>query len=150
MSQGVKPAPPVIFVCGRNAVRSPMAEALWRAAFGPGAEAASCGVEPAGYADGFMVAVMEEAGFDLSDYEPRDMHAMETISADLVVCLAPEAHEAAARIAADHGAALQLWPAPDPAETRGGREAKLAAYRQAREAIAARIAQFGRESGYLS
>ena len=139
--------PPVIFVCGRNAVRSPMAEALWRGAFGPGARVASCGVEPAAYADGFMLAVMAEAGYDLSVHEPRDMAGLDAIEPELVIGLAEEAEEAARRIARQNETRLETWPVSDPTVVSGGREDQLAAYRKVRDAIAQRIEAYRADAG---
>jgi len=139
--------PPVIFVCGRNAVRSPMAEALWRAAFGVEARVASCGVEPAAYADGFMLAVMAEAGYDLRAHEPRDMAGLDAIKPALVICLAEEAEEAARRMARENGAELISWPASDPTVIATRREDQLEAYRKVRDAIAQRIEDYRVQSG---
>lgn len=132
--------PPVVFVCGRNSVRSPMAEALWRARFGADALAVSCGVEPASYPDGFMIAVMAEDGADLSGFEPRGLDAVEAVSGALVVCLAAEAHEAAQGLAKRCAARLEDWHLPDPVKVEGSREARLEAYRAIRDQLKARIA----------
>ncbi|MEO1039402.1 MAG: low molecular weight phosphatase family protein [Pseudomonadota bacterium] len=140
--------PSVIFVCGRNAVRSPMAEALWRAAFGADAPAISCGVEPASFPDGFMVSVMGELGHELSDYEPQDISAAQEDGAELIVSLAGEADAAARALAGDLGAAFAAWPERDPTRTRGGREEKLDSYRAVRDAIAARISQYRKTGSY--
>ena len=134
--------PAVIFVCGRNAVRSPMAEALWRARFGREADAASCGAAPASLPDGFMIAVMEEKGADLSEYECRSMTDVAEQPADLVVCLSAEVDGAARRFADERGAGYALWPIEDPTLAAGDRFVRLAAYRAARDAIEARIMAF--------
>lgn len=125
-----------------------MAEALWRARFGEDAPAVSCGVAPATYADGFMIAVMAETGADLSSFECRDL-AHTAIDADtLVVCLAEEACDEARRLAGEAGARFEDWRLPDPAIVEGGRETKLDAYRAVRDELARRIAGFERETGH--
>lgn len=134
---------PVVFVCGRNSVRSPMAEALWRARFGAGAVAVSCGVEPAELADGFMIAVMREEGADLSGFEPQGLDAVPDMPGALIVCLAAEAHEAAQALAARCAARVEDWHLPDPVAVEGSREARLEAYRAVRETLKARIASIG-------
>lgn len=139
-------APAVIFVCARNAVRSPMAEALWRRRFGDDAAAVSCGLSPAAWPDGFMIAVMAEKGLDLSSFECRDLAEAGDDPAELVVCLAPEAGGEAAAFAERRDAEYALWPVIDPTTQAGGREARLAAYRAARDDIEARIARYMRES----
>lgn len=130
----------IVFVCGRNSVRSPMAEALWRARFGAGAAVQSCGIEPASVADGFMIAVMGEDGADLSGFEPRGIDAVAVGPGTRVICLAPEADLPAAKLAARHGAKIEHWHFADPAEIEGGRDARLEAYRAIRDALKSRIA----------
>jgi arsenate reductase (thioredoxin) len=136
-------APAVVFVCARNAVRSPMAETFWRRRFGPDAPAESCGVEPAPWPDGFMIHVMGELELDLTAFECRDMEATADTPVELVVCLAHEADHAASAFAERRGAAYEFWPIADPARVEGQRERRLDAYRAARDAIAARVAQWG-------
>lgn len=140
-------APAVVFVCARNAVRSPMAETFWRRRFGPDAPASSCGVEPAPWPDGFMINVMGELELDLSGFECRDMEATADTPVELVVCLASEADAAACAFAERRGAAYEFWPIGDPARVEGQREQRLDAYRSARDAIAARVAQWGADHG---
>ncbi|MFW5661843.1 MAG: low molecular weight phosphatase family protein [Oceanicaulis sp.] len=139
-------APAVIFVCGRNAVRSPMAEALYRRRAGPEAKSSSCGIEPAGVPDGYMITVMAELGADLSDFECRDLSDAAGDPADLVVCLSRDVDEEARAFAKTRGADYALWPIEDPTQAGGDRFLKLAAYRAARDAIAARIEALRAES----
>ena len=132
-------APRAVFVCGRNSVRSPMAEALWRARFGDGARVQSCGIEPASCADGFMIAVMREEGADLSSFEPQGLEDVSAGPGTLVVCLAPEADGAARELAQRAKARIEHWHFADPAEIEGSREARLDAYRAIRDALKSRI-----------
>lgn len=132
-------APDVVFVCGRNSVRSPMAEALWRARFGADARVQSCGIVPASCADGFMIAVMAELGSDLSGFEPQGLEDVSAGPETLVVCLAPEADEAARQLAQSAKARVEHWHFADPAEIEGGREARLDAYRAIRDSLQTRI-----------
>ncbi len=134
--------PSVVFVCGRNAVRSPMGEALWRKRFGAQAQAVSCGVEPAAFPDGYMIAVMAETGADLSRFECRDLNDVSPGPGSLVVCLAEEACDEARRLAERTGARAEDWVLPDPTEAPGGRDAKLDAYRAVRDRLAERIEIF--------
>ena len=137
--------PPVIFVCARNAVRSPMAEALWRARFGSRASAVSCGVAPASLPDGHMITVMAEKGLDLSDYECRDMDDVAGEPAKLVVCLSEDVDEEARAFAKARKAAYALWPVDEPSSARD-RFLTLERYRAARDAIEGRILAFEAES----
>lgn len=138
--------PAVVFVCARNAVRSPMAEAFWRRRFGDGARVASCGVEPAAWPDGFMISVMAEEGEDLSGFECQDMAATADNPVELVVCLSAEVDLPASEFAEARGAAYELWPVDDPAQLDGARDARLAGYRATRDAIKARVMRWAGES----
>ena len=66
----------VLFVCGYNAIRSPMAEGLARHYFGKSAYIQSAGVRK-GEPDGFMSAVMEEIGIDASRHKARTLDELE-------------------------------------------------------------------------
>ena len=132
-------APSVLFVCGRNAIRSPMGEALWRLEFGADANARSCGVIPAAFVDGYTISVMEELECDLGDFSPIALSGVGEPAADVVVSLSTAADRTAREYADRTGAQFLAWPIPDPSETPGDREAKLAAYRETREEIRKRI-----------
>jgi arsenate reductase len=132
--------PSVLFVCGRNAIRSPMGAALWRLHFGDDADARSCGVIPAAFVDPFTVAVMMEDGIDLSETPPMALAGVGTPPAGLVVSLSTAADRLAQAYADDNGAEFASWPIPDPSETGGNRDQRIQAYRETRKAIASMIA----------
>src|ERR1700733_6253722 len=84
----------VLFACGSNAVRSPMAAALFRHLFGQSAYVGSAGVRK-GELDTFAVAAMEEIGLDIAKHRPmtfEELEDWEGLNFDLIVTLAPEAH----------------------------------------------------------
>ncbi len=60
----------LLFACTRNAVRSPMAEALARRWLGSAVFIDSAGVEPAPV-NLFAVAVMDEIGLDIRSHHAR-------------------------------------------------------------------------------
>ena len=62
-----------------------------------------------------------------------------------MVSLTPEAQHRAVELARGHAVELAYWPTQDPTLAMGSREAVLDAYREARDALAARIrARFGK------
>jgi arsenate reductase len=134
--------PSVLFVCGRNAIRSPMATGLWHKRFGARSHARSCGVIPAAFVDPFTVAAMAELDCDLEDVSPIALAGVGEPPAQLIVSLSTAAERMAREYAADHGAEFQAWPIPDPSETGGNRDQKLDAYRETRDMIAACIASW--------
>ncbi len=125
--------PLVLFVCTMNAVRSPMAAALARRAFPAGVIARSAGIRN-GVIDGFVHAVMEEWGVDMSAYTPHTFDELAALKFDLVVSLSDETDDAIAsrRIAA---AAIERWQVPDPSRAGGSRDERLAAYRALRDRL---------------
>src|SRR6266852_9279834 len=90
----------VLFVCGLNAVRSPMAAALFKHLFGHLAYVGSAGVRK-GELDPFAVAVMEEIGLDITKHRPMtfvELEDWEGLNFDLIVTLTPEAHHKAVEL----------------------------------------------------
>ena len=128
--------PDILFVCARNAVRSPMAEALYNAETGGGA--ISCGLAPAGFADGHMLTVMQEIGHNLSDFEPQGLDSIGE-HPRRVICLTEDIAETARTLAVGWSVPIEVWNIPDPSMEGGPREARLQAYRAARDAIAGHI-----------
>ena len=87
----------VLFACGMNAVRSPMAAALLQQMFGTNVYVGSAGVQK-GELDPFAVAVMEEIGIDISRHKPitfEELDDLEGLNFDLIVTLSPPAHHRA-------------------------------------------------------
>src|SRR5581483_7976636 len=94
-----RPAPrAALFVCGSNAIRSPMAAALLRQMLGAALRVGSAGVRE-GELDGFAVAAMEEIGIDIAAHRPHTLEQLEDLEEgldyDLIITLAPEAHHRA-------------------------------------------------------
>jgi protein-tyrosine-phosphatase len=133
-------------MCGMNAVRSPMAEILARKAMPASIFIASAGVR-AGERDPFVDAVLAEEGLSLDERVPRTLDELEDFYFDLIVTLAPEAHHAALELTRSLAVEVEYWPTADPTTARGTREQILAAYRDVRDRLTARIAaRFGRET----
>ena len=95
----------VLFACGLNSVRSPMAAALFAQIFGRGIYVASAGVRK-GDLDPFAVAVMAEIGLDISRHKPvtfEEIDEWEGLNFDLIITLAPEAHHRALELTRTSG-----------------------------------------------
>ena len=131
----------VLFACGLNSVRSPMAAALFKRLFGHVAYVGSAGVRT-GELDPFAVAAMDEVGLDISEHRPmtfEELDDWEGLNFDLIVTLSPEAHHKALDLTRTIAADVEYWPTPDPTDTEGSREQRLDAYRAVREMLMARI-----------
>ena len=131
----------VLFACGLNAVRSPMAAALCKHLFGADTYVASAGVRR-GELDPFAVAVMDELGHDISKHKPmtfEELEEWEGLNFDLIITLSPEAHHKAIELTRTVAAAVEYWPTTDPTDAEGSREQRLDAYRAVRDQLMARI-----------
>jgi protein-tyrosine-phosphatase len=131
----------VLFACGQNSVRSPMAASLLRQMFPKALYVQSAGVRK-GEADPFAVAVMAELGQDISKHKPMtfdELEDWEGLNFDLIITLAPEAHHKALELTHTIAADVEYWPTQDPTVTEGSREQKLQAYRDVCDGLLARI-----------
>ena len=148
MAARARPSPlqAVLFSCGLNAVRSPMAAGIFRELFGKRVYVASAGVQK-GELDPFAVAAMEEIGIDISRHRPHtfdELEDLEGLNFDLIVTLSPPAHHKAIELTRTLAADVEYWPTPDPTATEGSREQRLDAYRAVRDQLLAHIrARFG-------
>jgi protein-tyrosine-phosphatase len=136
----------VLFACGLNSIRSPMAMGLFRHLFGKSMYTSSAGVK-VGEQDPFAIAVMEEIGLDISKHRPQTFEQLEDwegLNFDLIVTLSPEAHHKALDLTRTIAAEVEYWPTPDPSDIGETREQKLDAYRAVRDQLMTRIrARFG-------
>jgi protein-tyrosine-phosphatase len=139
----------VLFACNFNRVRSPMAEILLKRVAGDLIYVDSCGLKHSPYdldgpIDPFVEAVMAEIGCDVGDHHSKTFDELEDDSFDLVISLTPEAQHRAVEMTRGRAAQIEYWPTYDPTLAEGSREARLAAYRDVRDALHAKIAtRFG-------
>jgi protein-tyrosine-phosphatase len=133
----------VLFACGLNSIRSPMAAALAHWLYGKSVYIGSAGVHK-GEPDPFAVAVMEEIGLDIAKHKPHTFEELEDwegLNFDLIVTLSPEAHHKALDLTRTLAADVEYWPTPDPTNVAGNREQMLDAYRNVRDQLMMKIKQ---------
>ncbi|HTP90362.1 MAG TPA: low molecular weight phosphatase family protein [Xanthobacteraceae bacterium] len=131
----------VLFACGLNSVRSPIAAGLFSQMFGRSIYVGSAGVRK-GELDAFAVAAMAEVGIDISRHKPvtfEELEDWEGLNFDLIVTLAPEAHHQALELTRTSAVDVEYWPTPDPTVVEGSREQRLDAYRELRDQLTARL-----------
>lgn len=131
----------VLFACGHNSVRSPMAASLLQRLFPDTLYVRSAGVRK-GALDPFAVSVMAEIGHDISHHRPmtfEELEDWEGLSFDLIVTLSPEAHHKALELTRTIAAEVEYWPTPDPVEVGDTREQRLSAYRDVLDGLSDRI-----------
>jgi protein-tyrosine-phosphatase len=152
MEEGARRTKPlaVLFACGLNSVRSPMAAGLFRQIIGRTIYVASAGVRKDDL-DPFAVAALEEVGVDISRHRPmtfEELEDWEGLNFDLIVTLSPQAHHKALELTRTIAADVEYWPTPDPTAVEGTREQRLAAYREVRDQLTERIkTRFGWQAG---
>lgn len=105
-----------------------MAEALFNAAAPPGWRAGSAGTEPAAAVRREAVAVMAEAGLDISTQRPKALS--DVLGPDVALVVGLCAEEACPVVP---GATMAHWPLPNPA----GQD--IAVYREIRHELRRRI-----------
>jgi protein-tyrosine-phosphatase len=138
---GQKRPQAVLFLCGQNAIRSPMAAAIARHYFGKSIYVASAGVRK-GEVDPFVTAVMDEIGIDISRHRPMTVEQREEdegLNFDLAISLSPQAHHRALELTRQLPIDVEYWPTPDPTIAEGSREQKLDAYRNVRDELVRKI-----------
>ena len=141
----------VLFACGMNSVRSPMAAGLFKHFFGR-TYVGSAGVRK-GELDAFAVAVMDELGQDISTHKPQTFEELEDwegLNFDLIITLSPEAHHKALELTRTLAADVEYWPTQDPTTIEGSRDQKLAAYREVCDQLLMRIRRRFAKAGAAS
>lgn len=139
----------VLFACGMNAIRSPMAAGLLRQLYGKNLYVASAGVQK-GHLDPLAVAVMEEVGVDIARHKPvtfEELDGLEGLNFDLIVTLSPPAHHKALELTRTNAADVEYWPTADPTAVEGSRNQRLDAYRAVRDELMTRIRERFGSSG---
>lgn len=129
----------VIFVCTHNSARSQMAEGMLRAWGGDAYEVASAGTERTQVRPE-AIAVMRELGIDISHHRSKTLEPFLGQPFDWLITVCDQAREACPTLP---GVARQLhWSVDDPSLAVGDEEARLAAFRSARDDLASRIRSF--------
>ena len=130
----------VLFACGQNCIRSPMAEALMKHFYGHLVHVQSCGVKTVeGDNDMFVQAVMDEMGIDLSSFHSRSFEELEDTNFDLVITMSPRAHHKAMEMTRTMAIDVEYWPTLDPSMVVGSREQIMDSYRTTRDAITTKL-----------
>jgi len=141
MAPGARNPQSVLFACGFNSVRSPMAASLLQHMFPHTLYVRSAGAKK-GELDPFAVAVMAELGQDISTHKPmtfQELDDWEGLNFDLIITLSPEAHHKALELTRTMAADVEYWPTHDPTGEEGSREQKLSAYREVMDTLLMRI-----------
>lgn len=137
-TEAVKRPTSVLFVCGKNSIRSPIAELLARKLLPPNMYIASAGVQR-GERDPFVDAVLIEEGLSLDARQPRELEELADGYFDLIITLTPLAHHTVLERMRGFSVDVEYWPTPDPTLMTGSREQIMNAYRDVRDRLKRQI-----------
>ncbi len=132
----------IYFLCTGNSARSQMAEGLARHRLGQTHRVASAGVAPTSLHP-LAVAVMAEAGVDISGHTAKPIDPAVLRGATLVVTLCGDAEERCP--VTPPGVRRLHWDLPDPARAQGTESERLAAFRAVRDELSRRIDRLAAE-----
>lgn len=133
----------VIFVCTHNSARSQMAEGMLRAWGGARYEVFSAGTE-ATRVRPEAIAVMAELGIDIGDQESKTLESFIGQPFSWLVTVCDQAREACPTLP---GVGQQAhWSIDDPSRVEGDGQARLQAFREARDALRERVEAFIRDA----
>ena len=128
----------LLFVCTGNSCRSQMAEGWARTLGGDRIVAESAGIEAHGK-NPRAIAVMAEAGVDISGQESTRLSDDMLARADLVVTVCGHADEHCPVLPA--GVRKLHWPLHDPAKATGTEEEITAEFRRVRDEVRMRVSE---------
>ena len=129
----------VLILCTGNSARSQMAEGLLREMGGDGVEAASAGVAPT-QVRAEAIEAMKEIGIDISDHRSKSSDEFANQPFDYVITVCDNAQQQCPTFP---GATRRIhWPLEDPATVTGDHEARLQAFRVARDELRERLGEF--------
>jgi len=127
----------ILFLCTGNSCRSQMAEGWARTLGGGRIEAQSAGIEAHGK-NPRAIAVMAEAGVDISHQESTRVTAAMIAAADVVVTVCGHADEHCPVL--PPGIEKRHWPLTDPAKATGSEAEIMAQFRATRDDVRRRVA----------
>jgi arsenate reductase len=133
----------VLILCTGNSARSQMAEGLLRHEAGDRFEVYSAGMKPSTVRPE-AIAVMNEIGIDISGHRSKSVDEFSGRPFDYVITVCDNARESCPIFP---GTAKRLhWSFEDPAAVQGSEEERMAAFRNIRDQIHSRLAEFSGES----
>jgi protein-tyrosine-phosphatase len=89
----------------------------------------------------FAASIMEEAGLDLSNHNPKHFKDLNVSAFDLVIALSHEAEEKIREHTRGFDTLVTYWPTSDPSATTGSRENILSAFRIVSEELKEKITE---------
>lgn len=126
----------ILYLCTGNSCRSQMAEGWTRRLGGEHVGVQSAGIEAHGK-NIYAIAVMTEAGIDISGQESTVVTGNMVEQADIVVTVCGHADEQCPAL--PPGVEKIHWPLSDPASASGAEDHVLTVYRGTRDEVERRV-----------
>ena len=126
----------ILYLCTGNSCRSQMAEGWTRHLGGEVCSAESAGIEAHGK-NPRAIAVMAEAGVDISNQESTIVDGRMLRRTDVVVTVCGHADEMCPALPI--GVRRIHWPLADPAKATGSEDEIMAAFRKTRDEVEQRV-----------
>jgi len=130
----------VLILCTGNSCRSQMAEGFLKS-FDSRLGVFSAGTDPAPHANTNAIAVMKEAGIDISQNEPKSIDLFLTDSFDYVITVCDDARESCPWFSGLVRHRMHIG-FEDPAKAKGTEEEILGVYRKIRDQIREEFLKF--------
>lgn len=126
----------VLILCTGNSARSQMAEGLLRDMAGDRFEVASAGVDP-GFVRPEAIEAMREVGIDISKHRSKSVDEFAGQLFDYIITVCDNANQQCPMFP---GQSERIhWSIEDPAGVSGDENARLAAFRSARDELRERL-----------
>ena len=129
----------VLILCTGNSARSQMAEGLLRHEAGDRFEVCSAGTKPSQIRPE-AIAVMKEIDIDISGHRSKSVDEFTGHEFDFIITVCDNARESCPVFPG--GAQRLHWPFDDPAAVQGTEGERLAAFREIRDRMRARLMAF--------
>ncbi|MDQ6954333.1 MAG: arsenate reductase (thioredoxin) [Mariprofundaceae bacterium] len=129
----------VLFLCTGNSCRSQMAEGWLKQLGGDRFDVYSAGIVAHGK-NPRAIAVMKEAGVDISKQQSEQLDSFMLNKLDLLVTVCGNADKTCPAIPVS--CEKQHWPFDDPAKATGSEEQVMTAFRRVRDQVCGRIKIF--------
>jgi len=126
----------ILFLCTGNSCRSQMAEGWAKQSVPAGWRIESAGIEAHGK-NPRAIAVMQEAGVDISNQESTLLTDAMLDHADYLITVCGHADERCPL--PPPGTRKEHWPLDDPAKAMGSEDAIMAAFRTTRDEVRRRV-----------
>lgn len=131
--------PRVLILCTGNSARSQMAEGLLRSMAGGRFDVFSAGTRP-GIVRTEAIAAMRDLGIDITSHRSKSVDEFAGLVFDYVITVCDNARESCPVFPAN--TKRIHWSFEDPAAVEGEEAVRLAAFRDIRDQIAARLREF--------